>query len=137
MDALEALAQFKSTGDTKRVSRFKDVPTLKFDPKGGQFVILKYTNLRDMKEGSKAGKSVISGELISSNAAFTIRDGETYKTVDVKVGDKIDIFAPTALDTFIRQTVVGQEVYIRCDGKVKETRNGKAVNFYKFDVVAK
>jgi hypothetical protein len=137
MDALEALKQFKSTGETKQVKPFKDTPSLKFGKDGGQFVILKYTSCRALKEGSKAGKSVVEGDLVSTNATFTIKDGDQYTPVPVEVGTKVAIFAPTSLDNIIRNTAIGAEVYIRCDGKVKETRNGKLIEFYKFDVRAK
>lgn len=137
MDALEALEQFKSTGETKQVKQFKDTPSLKFGREGGQFVIGKFTNRRELKEGSKAGKSVIELELISTNAQFTVKDGDTYKNTPVKAGDKVAVFAPTALDKTMRNTDIGLEVYIRCDGKVKEVSNGKSIEFYKFDVRAK
>lgn len=137
MDALEALEQFKSTGETKQVKQFKDTPSLKFSKTGGQFVIGKFTNRRELKEGSKAGKSVIELELINTNANFTIKDGDEYKTVAVNPGDKVAVFAPTALDTTMRNTDIGREVYIACAGKVKEVRNGKPTEFYKFDVRAK
>ena len=134
MDALEALEQFKSTGETKQVKQFKDTPSLKFNKQGGQFVIGKFTNRRELKEGSKAGKSVIELELIQTNAPFTVKDGETFREVPVNPGDKVALFAPTALDNTMKNTAIGSEVYIRCDGKVKEVRNGKSSEFYKFDV---
>lgn len=134
MDALQALEQFKSTGETKQARQFKQTPTLKFDKKGGEFVIGKYTNYRPLKEGSKAGKSVVELELTSTNGKFTIKDDDSYKAVDVNAGDKVSVFAPTALDSIIKNVPIGVEVYIRCDGKVKETRNGKLSEFYKFDV---
>lgn len=134
MDALQALEQFKSTGETKQVKQFKDTPSLKFGKQGGQFVIGKLTQLRALKEGSKAGKSVVELELIGTNAPFTIKDGEVYKEVTVTPGDKVAVFAPTALDNFIRNVPIGTEVYIACAGKVKEVKNGKAIEFYKFDV---
>lgn len=134
MDALEALEQFKNTGETKQVTQFKATPSLKFAKAGGQFVIGKYTNRRELKEGSKAGRSVIELELIQTNADFTIKNGEEYKVVPVNPGDKVAVFAPTALDKTMLNTVIGSEVYIRCDGKVKEVRNGKQTEFYKFDV---
>lgn len=137
MDALQALEQFKSTGETKQVKQFKDTPSLKFSKDGGQFVIGKYTSRRGLKEGSKAGKSVIELELISTNANFTVKEGEQYKAVAVNPGDKVAIFAPTALDTTMNNTEIGREVYIRCDGKIKESRNGKMTEFYKFDVRVK
>lgn len=134
MDALEALEQFKSAGETKQVRQFKATPSLKFDKKGGQFVIIKYTNYRALKEGSKAGKAVIEGELVQTNASFTVKNDSDYTVVAVNVGDKVGLFAPTALDGLIKNVAIGSEVYIRCDGKVKETINGKAREFYKFDV---
>lgn len=134
MDALQALEQFKSSGETKQVKQFKDTPSLKFDKKGGQYVTGIFRNLRDLKEGSKAGKGVVELELGTTNATFTIRDGEDYKPTPVNAGDKVGIFAPTALYNFIKNVPLGAEVYIRCDGKVKEVVDGKAKEFYKFDV---
>jgi hypothetical protein len=134
MDALEALERFKSTGETKQVKQFKDTPSLKFDKKGGQFVIGTFLQRRDLKEGSKAGKSVIELALIDTNATFTVKNGENYDAVSVNPGDKVAIFAPTALDNFMRNVASNVEVYISCAGKVKEVKNGKAIEFYKFDV---
>lgn len=137
MDALTALEQFKNSGDTKQVKQFKDSPSLKFSKDGGEFVIGKYINRRELKEGSKAGKAVIELELIQTNAVFTVKDGDGYRAVAVNPGDKVAVFAPTALDKTIQNTAIGTEVYIRCDGKVKAVYNGKPTEFYKFDVRSK
>ena len=135
MDALEALEQFKSTGETKQVRVFKATPALKFSTTGGEFVTGKYVALKDRE--TKAGKSIIELDLIDTNAVFTVKDDESYKPVAVKAGDRVAIFAPAALDRVIRNTSIGSDVYIRCDGKVKGIRNGKSSEFYKFDVRTK
>lgn len=137
MDALEALEQFKKTGDVKPVKQFKPTPSIKFSKKGGEFVIGKFLQRRELREGSKAGKSVLDFELIQTNAVFTTKDGDNYTPVSVNPGDEVSLFAPTALDNIMKITPTGTEVYIRCDGKVKEVRNGKAIEYYKFDIRAK
>jgi hypothetical protein len=138
MDAMEALEGFKSSGQTKPVKQFKSTPSLKFDKKGGQYVIGVLKGVRALKKGSKAGKSVLSLEYIDGNAQFTIEEDGEYKPVAVKVGDVVGIFAPTALDNYARNIEIGKEVYIRCDGKLKGINaNGEAVESYQFDVRAK
>lgn len=137
MDAMQALEGFKSSGETKAVKQFKSTPSLKFDKKGGQYVIGVLKAVRPLKEGSKAGKSVLNLQYIDGNAQFTIEDDGNYKPVAVAVGDIVGIFAPTALDNFAKNIAIGSEVYIRCDGKVKSVRDGKSVESYQFDVRAK
>lgn len=137
MDAMQALEGFKNSGATKSVKQFKSTPSLKFDKKGGQYVIGVLKGIRALKEGSKAGKSVLNLQYIDGNAQFTIEDDGTYKPVDVKVGDLVGIFAPTALDNTAKNIAIGSEVYIRCDGKVKSVSNGKPIESYQFDVRAK
>lgn len=134
MDALEALEQFKSTGDVKQVSKFKATPGLKFSKDGGQYIVGKFTARRELKEGSKAGKSVIELELIQTNATFTIKSGDTYTNAAVAAGDKVGVFAPTSLDKTMQNVEIGKEVYIRCEGKVRAVVNGRSIEFYKFDV---
>lgn len=137
MDAMQALEGFKSSGETKAIKQFKSTPSLKFDKKGGQYVIGVLKQVRPLKEGSKAGKSVLNIQYIDGNAQFTIEDDGAYKQVAVAVGDIVGIFAPTALDNFAKNIPLGSEVYIRCDGKVKSVRDGKPVESYQFDVRAK
>ncbi len=137
MDAMQALEGFKSSGETKAVKQYKSTPSLKFDKSGGQYVIGVLKGIRALKEGSKAGKSVLNLEYIDGNAQFTIEDDGKYKPVAVKVGDVVGVFAPTALDNTAKNIAIGSEVYIRCDGKVKGISNGKAIESYKFDVRTK
>lgn len=137
MDAMQALEGFKSSGETKAVKQFKSTPSLKFAKTGGQYVIGVLKGIRALKEGSKAGKSVLSIEYIDGNAQFTIEDDGVYKPIAVKVGDVVGIFAPTALDNFAKNLAIGSEVYIRCDGKVKSVRDGKSIESYQFDVRSK
>jgi hypothetical protein len=137
MDAMQALEGFKSTGETKAIKQFKSTPSLKFDKKGGQYVIGTLKAVRPLKEGSKAGKSVLSLVYKDGNAQFTIENDGQYTPIAVKEGDTVGIFAPTALDNFAKNIPLGSEVYIRCDGKVKSVRDGKAVESYQFDVRAK
>lgn len=135
MDAMQALEGFKSSGATKAAKRFKPTPALKFSKKGGEYVIGTFISLRALPEGSKAGKSVVNVELIDTNATFTIAgDDNEYKAVPVRAGDKVGIFAPTGLDGLMQNIEPNTEVYIRCDGKVKQVRNGKNIEAYQFDV---
>lgn len=134
MDALEALAQFKQGGGAKQATSFKKTPALKFSKTGGQFVIGTFNEYRALPEDSKAGKGVIDLVLKTTNAAFTTRIDDEYKEVPVKEGDTVAVFAPTALDRLMKDIPVGSELYIRCEGRIKEVRNGKTSDFYKFDV---
>jgi hypothetical protein len=134
MDAMQALEGFKSTGETKAVKQFKSTPSLKFAKTGGQYVIGILKAVRDLKEGSKAGKSVLKLEYIDSNAQFTIENDGNYTPVAVKAGDEVGIFAPTNLHNTAKNIPLGSQVYIRCDGKVKAVRDGKQVESYQFDV---
>jgi len=137
MDALDALDRFKSSGNSEKITGFKKSPTLKFSKEGNQFVWGILRGRRELVE-SKAGKSVLTIELIETNAQFTVQKDEGYVPVPVNPGDQVGVFAPTALDRTIKDIPEGTEVYIKCDGKVKE-RNaaGKPVEFYKFDVRTK
>lgn len=134
MDAMQALEGFKNSGSTKTAKRFKPTPALKFDKKGGEYVIGLFTRLKALN-GSKAGKGIVDVELIDTNATFTIQgENDEYKPTPVKKGDKVSLFAPTDLFNRLENIPTGVEVYIRNDGKVKEVRDGKATESYKFDV---
>lgn len=138
MDALEALAQFKSTGTTKTVKKFKPTPSLKFSKKGGEYVIGTKVRYKELKN-SKAGKGVLEIELQDTNAQFTISGDEdgVYTPVPVKAGDKVSVFAPTDLAKYLENVADGTVLYIHSQGKVKENRDGKSIEAYKFDVRAK
>ena len=74
---------------------------------------------KEYKAMGRGSKFIYDIEVIDGNMTFSVKDGESYKDVDVDQGQKVGLFATGPLNEKLKTISLGSEIAITYVGKVK------------------
>lgn len=115
----------KLTGQSLKPTPVVDVRT------GGKFFIGELLQERREVKVKKGKKAVYEFKVIDTDASIQVKneDGE-YVEATVAAGDKVSVFAPTVLDSALREVQIGTKVKIVTKGMLTGV---SGTSFYGFD----